>query len=88
MLKKMTKMANSRVGYLDLPRQLASLCKGWVGNRYCDRLMMVISLGYQNQGHSINPQNTCNDVENVFSSHEKVFFLILDKKQNFSIERK
>ena len=32
--KKMTKMAYSLVGYIALLRQLASFCKGWVGDRW------------------------------------------------------
>ena len=36
-VKKMRKMANSRKGYIALPWQLASFCKGWVGDRCCDR---------------------------------------------------
>ena len=37
MLKTMTKMTNSLVGYIALLRQLASFCKGWVGDHCRDR---------------------------------------------------
>ena len=36
MLKNMTKIANSLVGYIALLWQLAFLCNGWAGDRCCD----------------------------------------------------
>ena len=44
MLKKMTKMANSLVGYIALLLQLAFLCKGWVGDRSICWYKIVIEL--------------------------------------------
>ena len=37
----MTKMADSTVGYKVLLRQLASFCKGWVGDRSILRKMVI-----------------------------------------------
>ena len=42
-VKKMTKMANSLVGYIALLRQLASFCKGWVGDHCRDRSICIMA---------------------------------------------
>ena len=39
----MKKMANSPVGYIALLRQLASFCKGWVGDHCCDRSIYIMA---------------------------------------------
>ena len=38
----MTKMANCLVGYIALLRQLASFCKGWVGDQCRDCSMCIM----------------------------------------------
>ena len=38
----MTKMANSSVGYIALLPQLASFCKGWVGDHCRDRSISIM----------------------------------------------
>ena len=39
----MMKMTNSLVGYIALLRQLASFCKGWVGDQCRDRSICIMA---------------------------------------------
>ena len=46
MLKIMSNMTYSLVGYTALLRQLAFFCKGWVGHRYRNRPITVNAYHY------------------------------------------